>query len=135
MIVYTIMGTPVSIVKQSQSARKVLDEFNLNRLNQQQQLRNQHNDKPLLNGLYDLDVEFYFDREFVKSRGYASNKPAISSLLKYLDDIMRGIVYQNEYIVTHVNASKYYECPEAKTIIRFSKRMPQKERHGINKNS
>lgn len=122
MIVYTIVGIPVSLVKTSQASRKVLSSYNLCRLNQQNQLREQHGDIPLLSGLHNLDVEFHFDHEYSKSRGYSPHKPALSSLLKYLDDILHGVVYESEYIVYNVNAEKFYDVPTSKTVLKFSKK-------------
>lgn len=127
MIVYTITGTPVSIVKNSHMGRRVFDEFNLNRFNHQRQLREQHADKDLLNSIHALEVEFYFDETFGKTKGYSPHRPALSSLLKYLDDILHGVVYENEFVVTHVIASKHYNAPESKTILTFT---PLKEKNG-----
>ncbi len=119
MITYTIYGTPVSMIKTSFAGRKILDEFNMVRFNQQQQLSKQQEDQEELTGLWKMTVEFYFDKDYVKSRGYSPCKPALSALLRYLDDILQGIVYRNEYVVKEVKATKFYGADEAKTIVTF----------------
>jgi hypothetical protein len=121
VVIYTIVGTPLSIVKYSHAARKVLDSHNMTKFCYQQQLKEQHKDEPFLVGPYEVDVEFYFDKDFIKTRGYVPRKPAISCLLKALDDLIAGIIYENEYILYNVNVNKYYNAPEAKTVLHFRK--------------
>lgn len=135
MMRYVITGVPVFITKSSHIARKVLDEYNLTRLNQLQQLRNQHEDKSLLNGLWNLEVEFHFDKNFVKSRGYVPNRPCISSLLKYLDDILHRTIYENEYTICNINAHKYYDAPMSQTVLHFTKVLASEKESNVKKNT
>lgn len=119
---YTIYGTPVSAIKASFAGRKILDDFNVVRFNQQQQLRHQHDDRPFITGLWHLQADFYFDKDYSKSRGYSPCKPAISVLLRYLADILQGVVYENELVIDEINACKYYGADRAKTILIFTRR-------------
>lgn len=132
---YIITGVPVFITKSSHLARKILDTYNLTRLNHLQQLRNQHDNQSLLSGLWNLEVEFHFDKDFIKSRGYVPNRPCISSLLKYLDDILHGTVYENEYTICNVYATKHYNAPQSQTVLSFSKVLPNEKESNVKKNT
>jgi hypothetical protein len=132
---YVIVGVPVFIVKNSPSSRKIVDAYNLIRLNQLQQLINQHDNKSFLSGLWSLDVEFHFDKDFVKSRGYVPNRPTITSLLRYLDELLHGTIYDNEYTICTVNAHKYYNSPVSQTVLKFSKVLNSQKESDVKKNT
>lgn len=126
---YTIYGTPVSAIKPSFAGRKIMDDYNVLRFNQQQQIRHQHEtlfkdkDEATLTGLWHLQVDFYFDKEYSKNRGQSPCKPAISVLLRYLTDILQGVVYENEYVIDELVACKHYGEETSKTILTFTKRI------------
>lgn len=121
LVTYTIRGVPVSVIKSSHVARKVLDPYNLRRMNYQQQLSHQHNDKPLLTGTWALEAHFMFEPPKNKQSTLFVPSP-LTSLLRFVDDIAQGIIYDNECIIHKLEVEKNYTTKDdAKTILIFKR--------------
>ena len=119
LVTYTIRGVPVSVIKSSHIARKVLDPYNLRKMNYQQQLSHQHNDKPLLTGAWALQAHFLFEPPRNKQSKLFVQMP-ITPLLRFVDEIAHGVIYDSECVIHKLDVDKKYtDTNEAQTILIF----------------
>lgn len=75
-------------------------------------LRQQHADEPFLVGPLHLDIKFYFHipRTTKKQAGdLHMYKPDLSNLIKLIEDVGSGILYQDDALIASIVASKHYD--------------------------
>jgi len=122
---YIIKGEPMGLV--SIQEYSVWNESKATRLNYSIQLKNQHDEKPLLHGPLSVKVTFYFLSTIgsnSKKKKYSGathiDSPGIATLLKVIEDLGRGIIFANSCHIARIMAEKYYD-DEPRTEILFSK--------------
>jgi Holliday junction resolvase RusA-like endonuclease len=75
-------------------------------------LRKQHDNEPLLVGPLHLEIKFYFHipRTTNHSPGdYHMFKPDLSNLIKLIEDVGSGILYEDDALIASIAASKHYD--------------------------
>lgn len=119
---YILLGDPVPLARARMSPYRVYDSQKQIKLVAGINLRNQHNDEPLLQGPLLLDVTFTLAMPRSWSRKKQGElvgsshifKPDLSNLLKFVEDIATGIIYNDDCIIAQVMAKKVYG-PEPST--------------------
>lgn len=110
--IYTIPGKPVPLQRPRYSFARVYDSQKQEKNAGRVYLVNQHDDQPLLTGALRLDIEFYFETP-KKTRSlngkYHTAKPDTDNCVKYLCDIMQGIIINDDAIIAQILATKLYD--------------------------
>ena len=120
-IIYRIKGPPIAIVKNQRGQRKCMDYFNRNLLDYQRQLANQHNDNPLLTGAWALDIHFLFEKSLQNHKEHTQS-PTITQLMRFVDEVTRGIIFDNECIINDIRAHKDYSQAFPETTLIFNRK-------------
>lgn len=117
-ITYIIKGDPVPQARpRATMSCKMWDSQKSLKLLRGLQIRNQHNDAPLLNGPLHLDINFFFTPPKKKDLGkHHVYKPDLSNLIKFAEDIATGIIYKDDCIIASISSKKLYDS-EARTEI------------------
>lgn len=110
---YIIKGEPMAVNQTYEGS--IWSEHKAHRLNIEMQLRNHHEGKPLLSG--PLKVSFYFyigisekAKGKKKPGDYHNSAPSIANLVKFIEDIGKGIVFKSNYEITHIErVEKIYD--------------------------
>lgn len=80
-------------------------------------LEQQHGDLPLYTGALRFDVSFYFpyrqslsQSKRALSRGQSHIfKPDLSNLIKFIEDVGTGVLYQDDCLISEIIARKCYD--------------------------
>ena len=115
---YTIMGVPEAVVRQTNMSRKMQDAYTIRRLNYLTQITTQHDDKPLLKGPIDLQAIFYFPVPSGKPKRHMLYPP-LMNLLRFFDDIARGVIYEETCSIYSVTLIKKYELGDPRSEFTF----------------
>lgn len=118
-LVYRIKGQPQAIYKNSRTTRKTIDPHKLALIDAQRQLINQHDQRPLLTGPWTLTIEFYY--QSAQEHQFHTHAPSITQLLRFLDEIAKGVIYNNECILHQIHAAKHYAQQEPETRLIFNR--------------
>lgn len=123
-ITYILMGDPIPLARARHHNRKVYDSQKNDKLVTGISLRNQHDDRPLIEGPISLNVTFYMP--IAKSREKQRKallgtpnfyKPDLSNLLKYVEDCANAILYKDDCQIVEIIAKKIYGEPRTEFTI------------------
>lgn len=120
--IYRITGAPEPVIKNSRLARKVLDPYNQRKLDCHMQLVNQHGNQPPLTGAWHLEAQFMFPARETTHNQHHCQAPSIQQLLRFIDDIARGVLYDNECIFYEIKAWKDYSNQFPETTLIFTRK-------------
>lgn len=98
----------------------------------QLELKIQHGARPLLKGPLELIVTFFMKIPISKKRkiypyNYHAIKPDLSNLIKFVEDVATGILYEDDSIIVSIQSVKYYAIVPRTEIILVP--LAQKETH------
>lgn len=129
--VYILEGTPIPYTRSAMSKSKEFDTYKKLKFAHSNNLQEQHQSKALFCGPLKLELCFFFERPRIRKNpqedpdnGYAllnynAHKPDLFSLLRFVQDIAQGIVYETDAsLVTIIMEKKFYKEP--KTEIRIT---------------
>lgn len=120
---YTINVPPSSIViSRYGTAPRMWDTYTEAKTVYTISLEGQHEDEPIFTGPLHVDLVFYMPlpghKPESRNRNYHFYQPDLDSLVKFIFDIGRGILYEKECLITSVNAKKKYsDKPRTKLTI------------------
>lgn len=124
-IVYVIPGNPVPLARARHTYRKVYDSQKNEKLISGINLRNQHQERPLLEGPLQLDVVFYMPiaktrAKFAKSLIGTAHfyTPDLSNMIKFIEDVSSGILYKDDCQIVSIIAKKIYGDPRTEFTIK-----------------
>lgn len=80
-------------------------------------LHDQHGDDPLFKGPLHLEAYFYFPiaktikpaERFKRKGSYHSFRPDLSNLVKLIEDVATGILYEDDSLIASITAYKLYD--------------------------
>lgn len=110
---YVIMGAPIPLARPRFSKKTVFDSQKHKKLIMGIHLRNQHQDKPMYTGNLHMDIVFYLISPSVRKHGdmeeaYHVKRPDLSNLIKFVEDIGTGILYEDDALICSLTATKKY---------------------------
>lgn len=71
----------------------------------------QHENLPLFKGPLHLDIHFYFKiPKKKKDSKYYIAKPDLSNLIKLIEDICTGILYEDDRLIVYITSTKTYDA-------------------------
>ncbi len=120
-VIYRIKGEPAAIIKNPRVTRRIIDPYVQRRMHYQQQLINQHNERPLLTGAWNLEIHFMFPCKSSHHRSH-TDSPSLMCLLRFVDDIAKNIIYTNDCIITEVKMIKEYSHIDPETVLIFNRK-------------
>lgn len=120
---YVIMGDPVPLARPRFSRGRVYDKQRNLKLVAGINLRNQHNNTPLLAGPLHLDAEFHMKIPVKGKHARLDNRyhiyrPDVDNLLKFICDISQGIIFKDDSEVSSISIAKRYAI-EPRTEFEF----------------
>lgn len=111
---YTIPGdpTPENKVLNTDSPR-IWDDYKQKRFNAKQNIRNQHKEKPPLDGSLKLSATFYMPIYPMKKHQELLAKhhddiPSLIALFNFLDYVLKGIIYKEKSQIYEILVKKIY---------------------------
>ncbi len=121
---YTIPGNPQNVVKHKNVSHAIRDRYQEARTHYQVTLENQHEDEPITGPLH-IDCVFVFDQKNVQMTNrnkinYHRRFPTITSLYAFMEMIMKGLIFDNEVLISRVSMVKMYG-DEPRTDVRITK--------------
>jgi Holliday junction resolvase RusA-like endonuclease len=123
-ITYIIKGDPIALARGRYHNRKVYDSQKNEKLCLGITLLNQHKARPLYSGPLQLDVTFYMP--IAKSKQKQRNSildtyhvftPDLSNMIKFIEDIANSILYDDDCLISKINAKKIYGDPRTEFTI------------------
>jgi len=110
--VYVLHGNPVAWARPSPYRGRMWDTQKHIKFQYGMYIRQQHYDEPLLVGPLHLEIKFYFTipRSSKKKAGeFHHYKPDLSNLIKLIEDVGSGILYEDDALIASIAASKHYD--------------------------
>lgn len=126
MKVYVIKGDPRPIgVTKSGTCQKIWDIKKSLKEITIMDLEGQHQSDTLLKGKLHLSVTFFMPhrkslttmRKKTKTGEYHASKPRLCDLVKFIEQISKGIIYEAEGIISSISSKKVYD---SKPRVEFS---------------
>jgi Holliday junction resolvase RusA-like endonuclease len=78
-------------------------------------LQNQHGDRPMFKGAIHLDVIFFFGMKSMSKKTQQKKfhtphqfRPDLYNMIRYLEDMAHGILWEDDCIIASINAQKRY---------------------------
>lgn len=102
-ILYTLSGDPSALSRVQFGQGRSPEEHKHIKMITRISLTSQHNDAPFLIGPLHLHAVFILPLSARKN-----TKPEISNLIKFIEDICSGIVYQNNCVIHSICSEKRY---------------------------
>lgn len=114
---YIVKGEPIPLLRARYGRRSVYDSQRHIKLAWGIELKNQHDNKEMLEGPLRLDIFFYMQipQNITKVKQEAFYKrphiytPDLSNLIKFVEDCATGIIYRNDCLIACVSAQKLYD--------------------------
>lgn len=109
---YIIPGKPVPLQRPRYAQARIFDSQKQEKCASRVYITNQHNDQPLLTGPLCLNIEFYFETpKKTKSLNgkYHTAKPDTDNCVKYICDIIQGILIADDSVIAQIVATKLYD--------------------------
>lgn len=111
---YVIPGNPVPLARPRISRYNTLwDDQKAAKLAAGMVVRNQHNDSPYFNGPIELKMVFYLPLPKVERKKhpklYHIFRPDLDNLIKFVCDIATDVLYQDDCIISSIEAKKVYD--------------------------
>lgn len=116
---YILRGKPVAIAKSLRpNTRYCGDDGKIQRISHRIDLENQHEGKPLFTGPIKLSVTFHIMATGKsKERESLMKTPSIVSMLKYVEEILLGIVYSRQDCIVKIDSEKVLDTETYTQII------------------
>lgn len=110
---YIIKGDPVPLARPRFHMRRVYDSQKHKKLVAGISLQQQHDNRPFFEGNLQLIMTFFLKiakkRDISKyDQQYHAQRPDLSNLIKFVEDIGTGILYKDDAIIASVTAEKFY---------------------------
>jgi len=113
---YILPGDPTPLARPRFAKNHVYDSQQSEKEAASLIIKHQHNHSPLLKGSLILDVTFFMPLPISWSdkkrneqfRQFHSYKPDTSNLLKFIEDICTGIIYNDDSQISYIIAKKIY---------------------------
>lgn len=113
---YIIPGNPIPLARARHGNRRTWDSQKAIKFGWGVQLQNQHNEKKFYTGPLLLDINFYFEipkthkkKYDLLSNSYFLQRPDLSNLIKFVEDVATGILYQDDCTICSINTNKFYD--------------------------
>lgn len=109
---YVIPGEPIPLQRHRHNNRKTYDPQSKLKKDLQYIIKAQHGGEPLFEGALYLSIRFYLSlpKRKAKNRIYTNHycKPDLSNLIKFIEDLCNKIIYDDDCLISHINAVKSY---------------------------
>ncbi len=123
---YTIPGSPQNVVRYKNLSHAIRDKYQDSRSFYRVSLGNQHDDQheidTPLKGPLAIDCVFVFDQS--KTQQSSSHKinyhkqfPTLASLYAFIENIMKGLVFDNDVLIVRVSMLKIYGAEPRTDIV------------------
>lgn len=117
--IFTINGEPVPYPENKSSHFKTWSPYRHYKGKYQIDISNQFEGNEMLTGPLFMEILFYFSTKKGQSKSHLQ-KPDLNRLVRFIEELCCGIVYEKDYLFTHIFASKGYD-EEPKTVFKISK--------------
>ena len=122
---YTIPGNPQNVVKHKNVSHAIRDRYQEAKTKYQVNLVNQHEEESFITGPLHIDCRFIFDQRraqmtYKNKTNYHRKFPTLGSLYGFIEHMMKGLLFDNEVLISRVSMVKVYG-PEPKTEIIITK--------------
>jgi Holliday junction resolvase RusA-like endonuclease len=118
---YVINGEPFACARPRFGDGRIYDSQRETKLLVGITLESQHNEEPLFQGPLNLNISFYlpiFSAKKIKLNQQPHTQlPIITNLVKYIEEIARGIIFDQECTIAALVARKYYSTNPRTEII------------------
>lgn len=124
--IYVIKGDPTPLARARAGNRRVWDSQKQEKLVAGINLKHQHGSLPFYEGPLHLDVTFFMkipEQISIRKREtylhkYHVYKPDTSNLLKFIEDISTGVLYNDDCLIASISTKKVYDSnPRTEFII------------------
>ena len=109
---YVIKGDPIAWARAGLHGKRVYDTQKHQKLVAGITLRDQHQGRPMYQGPLSLDVTFYLKIPQRRNDNWDNkphySPPDFSNLLKFIEDIGTGLLYEDDRLISHVSGKKVY---------------------------
>lgn len=121
-ILYCIPGDPLPLARARYGNGRVYDSQKQLKVHWGIVLQHQHQDREFYKGALSLEVTFYFKYPKSTANKYIKQsiihhhvKPDLSNLIKFIEDVAQGILYQNDSRISVIQAQKLYDHENPRT--------------------
>lgn len=114
-LIYVIPGEPMSYAYIRYGSSRVWDSQKEQRMYANIVIEGQHGERPLYKGPLELCIKFYLRPTRPKSAligQFHTNAPKICDLLEVLNDACKGILYENECMISRIVTEKKWDSVE-----------------------
>lgn len=108
---YVIPGMPMSLKNVSPSRRNIWDTNKSIKLTARNYLEDQNEYGALYSGALILDIDFFFSLPpnlCKQSPICHTQKPTLTSLIKFVEEVASGVLFDDDCFIAHINATKTY---------------------------
>src|SRR5271165_1312730 len=123
---YVIPGNPIPLQRVRFGGGRCWDEQKKVKVGLQVILDGLHGANPMYSGPLQLEIIFYFKfpqavsqkkKDEMREKGH-SNKPDLSNLIKFYEDIATGILYEDDRLISDIIARKRWDdVPRTEFVI------------------
>lgn len=114
--VYVLYGNPVAWARPAPARNHMWDTQKQLKFQYGINLKQQHDDEPLLDGPLHLEIKFYFHIPRTSHKkvrqlpgDYHIFTPDLSNLIKLIEDVGSGILYKDDALIASMRAAKLYD--------------------------
>lgn len=123
---YIVKGEPIASASSRPTNRRNWDAQKQHKIAAKVDLTNQHEDKALFAGPIALELRFFFSptgqqskRKLSSETVYHCNKPDLGRLIRFVEDVCIGTLYDDDCIIASLQAAKSYdEEPRTEILIK-----------------
>jgi len=117
-LLYVIPGDPVPLLRARMAkGRRPWDSQKQIKMHCGLQLTQQHGHRPPFQGALHFDVTFYFPFPQAISKAKLATmagklhtyRPDLSNLIKFIEDVATGILFNDDCLIASINAKKCYD--------------------------
>lgn len=114
MLIYVIQGDPIALARPRVGYKKVYDSQKNLKLVASIELEGQHEGVPFSGKALHLDVTFFMpfpqNMSLIKQEKLTGThhifRPDLSNMIKFIEDIATGIIYNDDCLIASVTAKK-----------------------------
>jgi len=112
---YVVKGEPIPLARVTEvETPRIWDDYKQKKFNYEQALRNQHDEKPFIDGPIELTIYFYMTvypahkhDELIKKEH--AIQPSIFSLFNFCEHSLLGIIFKKECQIVKTTMKKVYD--------------------------
>ncbi len=120
---FTIPGNPQNVIRYKNLSHSIRDRYQETRSFYRVNILNQHPSEKIISGPIAIDCLFIFDQQQAKQLSnqkinYHKKFPTLCLLYGFVENIMKGLLFDNEVLVVRLNMMKMYgDKPRTEVLI------------------